>query len=146
MKSPHKRIILSSILIPIIGTILTISSGIYTSISEGEEIILIERLEGIPLLLIFAYFFVGCQSVLFSLALELVIQNRIKVEFQFYIISTILGFLLGMSLLHIYFGIIGAITGLIIGVIVRTNYLKHKTLTKDRSEYSRTSSITQSRR
>ena len=53
----------------------------------------------------------------------------IKFELQFYLISLILGFILGMSLLHIYFGTIGAITGLIIGFIVRTNYRKENTLT-----------------
>jgi len=131
MNSSYKRIILSTLLIPLIGTMLTISLGIYESIKKGEEFILIQRLEGIPLLLLFAYFFVGCQSLLFSVVIEFAVQKRIKYEHQFHIISASLGFILGMSLLHIFFGIIGAITGLIIGFIIRPRYRKQQELSQD---------------
>jgi hypothetical protein len=130
-----KRLIIGSAFPPLIGSLLLMSVGLYNTVINKENFSFIEYSKSFLVLLLFAYLTIGLQSILYSFIMEFVINKRINNSKIYYLSSAVAGFILGMSLMHITWGIIGLITSMILSVILRNNYLKsEKELTKNWKE------------
>lgn len=76
-------------------------------------------------LMMYAYFLIGIQSIIYSLLMEFVINPKIKNSLAVVILSSALGGLSGAMLLEPGL-VVGAITGMLMGIILRRMYLGSK--------------------
>ena len=72
-----------------------------------------------------AYFLTGIQSIIYSLLMEFLINPKIKNNFAVVILSSALGGLSGIILLKPGL-VVGALTGMLTGIILRRMYLRSK--------------------
>lgn len=72
-----------------------------------------------------AYFLTGIQSIIYSLLMEFLINPKIKNNFAVVILSSALGGLSGIILLKPGL-VVGALTGMLTGIILRRMYLGSK--------------------
>lgn len=119
-RSRIKRLLLGVFLPAIIGALIFVIEDFFRSIVNDKP--LVNYFEIFPFILLFAYMFVGIQSVIYSLIMEFLVNNRIKNNIVVVLLSTVLGILSGIIFLRTEFIITGAITGFVMGVGLRRSY------------------------
>lgn len=85
--------------------------------------------DGFKGMLVFAYMFVGIQSIIYSMIMEFWINPKIKSSFIVVGISAALGTLSGVVIFGYFLAIIGFLTGLIVGLYLRYSYAKESSIT-----------------
>ena len=77
-------------------------------------------------MLIFAYLYAGIQSVIYSIAMEFVVNPRVESNFIAVGVSGILGALSGVFIWGWFIAVIGLLSGLVSGLYIRNSYIKEK--------------------
>ena len=83
-------------------------------------------------ILVFAYMFVGIQSVIYSMIMEFWINPKIKSSLAVVGISALLGAFSGVFVFGYFLAIIGSLTGLIMGIYLRYSYVRENSVTNNK--------------
>ena len=118
-KGRKARIVLGILLPPLFGVIVFLVPTTVDCVTQDQN----ELACGMPrFLVISAYLLMGLPSIIYSLVMEFVVNSKISSYKICILVSSFLGVAAGMVTGKLFLVVVGAIVGLLTGMILRKNY------------------------